>query len=77
MKECFDKKMAEKAEKCDGEQKEMCPEKAEKCAAFKAKWDNWDNLTIDEKKALIDEKMNCCKEKCCKEKGEEGCNKAE
>ena len=65
MKECFDAKMAEKAEKCDAEQKEECPEKAAKCAEFKAKWDSWETLTIAEKKALLDEaKSCCCKKKC-------------
>ena len=66
-KECIDKKMAEKAEKCDGEQKEVCPEKAAKCAAFKAKWEDWDNLDRDAKKALVDETRECCKKKCEKE----------
>jgi len=54
MKECIDNKMAKKAEKCAGE-KEMCPEKAEKCAAFKAKWEDWDNLDLEEQKVLVDE----------------------
>ncbi|MDO4191514.1 MAG: hypothetical protein Q4D14_07555, partial [Bacteroidales bacterium] len=42
-----------------GERPELTEEqKAEmqaKMEAFKANWENWDNLTIAEKKALIDE----------------------
>lgn len=80
-KACLDKCMAEKAEKCEGET-EKCPEKEAKCAEMKAKLDNWDNLTIDEKKALLDEfaPKKCCKgegheggEGCCKGEGHEGC----
>lgn len=69
-KACIEEKMG----KCDAA-KEECPEKAAKCAEFKAKWDNFDNLTIDEQKALIDE-FGCCKkegEKCCKDEQKEEC----
>jgi len=76
-KECIDKKMAEHAEKHDGEQKEMCPEKAEKCAAFKAKWEKWDELNIEEQKALIDEKMEFCHKNCEKKEAEGCCKKGE
>lgn len=72
-KECIDKRMAEKKEKCEakeGEEKKECPEAAKKCAEFKAKWDNWANLTIDEQKALIDECTACCKKACEKKEGE-------
>ncbi len=72
-KECIDKKMSE----CCGEKKEECPEQAAKCAEFKAKWDNWNNLDIEAKKALIDEKMSCCKKKCEGKGGEGCCKKAE
>ncbi|MDR3047572.1 MAG: hypothetical protein LBU51_08190 [Bacteroidales bacterium] len=80
-KTCIDTKMAEAKKCCEAKkdgadkkectEKKECPEKAAKCAEFKAKWDNWENLTIDEKKALIDQKMECCKAKCDKEK--KGC----
>jgi hypothetical protein len=72
-KACIDKKMAEKKEQCDAEKTEACPEKKAKCEEMKAKFDNWDNLTLDEKKALLDE-MSCCKKKCCKD-GEKKCCK--
>lgn len=70
MKVFFDQKMAEKAEKCDAEQAEVCPEKAAKCAEFKAKWEDWDNLTLEAQKELIDAKIECCKKKCEAEKAE-------
>ena len=77
MKEFFDQKMAEKAAKCDGEKEEMCPVKAAKCAEFKERWGKWDTYNLDEKKALIDEKMACCKKKCEAKEGEGHCQKAE
>ena len=73
-KKCIDKQMAEHAEKCDGE-KEKCPKMVEKCAAFKEKWEKWETLTPQEKKDLIDEKMEGCKKNC--EKKESCCKKAE
>ncbi|MDR2010504.1 MAG: hypothetical protein LBQ22_08475 [Bacteroidales bacterium] len=76
-KACIDKMMAEKAEKCEGKEgKEECPKKAEKCAELKAKMDNWDNLTIDEKKVLLDEFAPKCHkdgEGCKGHKDGEGC----
>jgi hypothetical protein len=84
-KNCIDqkakccKKDGEKKECCkkDGEKKECCKkelteEQKKACEEFKAKWENWDNLTINEKKALLDQKMECCKAKkeCCKAKKE-------
>ena len=72
-KACIDKKMAEKSEKCDAEKKEQCPEKEAKCAEMKAKFDNWNNLTIDEKKVLLDEMQP---KKCCKD-GEKKCEHKE
>jgi len=80
-KACIDSKLAEKAGKCDAE-KEKCPEKEAKCAEMKALWDNWDNLTIGEKKALLDEMTpKCCKKecaadekKCCKEEKKASCS---
>ena len=73
-KACIDKKMAEKAEKCDAT-KEQCPEKKAKCEEMKAKWDNWNNLTIDEQKALLDEVKCCGKKQCCKEGDKKECEK--
>lgn len=57
-KECFDKKMAEK------------DEQEAKRAAIKEKMANWDNLSLDEKKAIFDE-MPCGGK--CFEGGHEGC----
>ncbi|MCL2167503.1 MAG: hypothetical protein FWH59_00050 [Lentimicrobiaceae bacterium] len=68
-------KCAEKKEEC-GEAKEVCPEKEAKCAEFKAKWENFENLPLEEQKALIDEVL-ACKEKCCKEKKEGCCKEGE
>jgi len=63
------KEMAEMTE----EQKAECEKK---CAEMKAKWENFANMTVDEQKDLIMERMSGCKEDhkdCCK--GEkEGCN---
>ena len=47
-----------------------------KCAEMKAKWDNFANLTVDEQKDLIMERLNGCNHEgdkpCCKHEGEEG-----
>ena len=76
-KECYDKKVAEK--------KAREEEMAAKKAAFEEGMANWDNLSLDEKKALFDN-MPCCGKchkghgchhgegKCCKE-GEHKCCK--
>ena len=72
-KECFDKMVAEKKAK----EEEMAAKKA----AFEEGMANWDNLSLDEKKALFDN-MPCCGEgphpgcghKCHKE-GEHKCCK--
>ena len=74
-KACIDKKMAEKAEKCDATKEEQCPEKKAKCEEMKAKWDKWETLTIDEQKALLDEMKCCGKKKCCKEGDKKECEK--
>ncbi|MDR2511009.1 MAG: hypothetical protein LBC89_00790 [Bacteroidales bacterium] len=68
-KECC-KKDGDKKECC---KKELTEEQKVACTEFKAKWDNWDNLTVDEKKALLDQKFECCKAKC--EAPKEGCKK--
>jgi len=59
--------------KIDACEAKMAAEKAE----FEAKWANFDNLPVDEQKALIDKKMNCKKGGC--KKGGEGkkCQKPE
>ena len=78
----MDNKMAEMMK----EGKEACKEMVEmteeqkaecekKCAEMKAAWENFDNLTLDEKKDLIMKRLEGCEEGhkgCCK--GEkEGC----
>jgi hypothetical protein len=53
-------------------------ERDAKIAECKAEWANFDKLTLDEQKALIDKRMQCekkcCKtdKKCCKEGKKEG-----
>ena len=61
------KEMAEMTE----EQKAECEKK---CAEMKAKWDNFANLTVDEQKDLIMERLGGCEgnKPCCKHEGEEG-----
>jgi len=72
--------MAAKKAECEHEKPECEVKKAAceaKKAECKAKWENFDNLSLEEQKALIDKKMQCKKENktCCKEKGKE-CSKA-
>ena len=63
------KEMAEMTE----EQKAECEKK---CAEMKAKWENFANMTVDEQKDLIMERLNGCnhdgEKPCCKHEGEEG-----
>ena len=61
------KEMAEMTE----EQKAECEKK---CAEMKAKWDNFANMTLDEQKDLIMERLGGCHgdKPCCKGEGEEG-----
>ena len=70
--------MAACKEKAEASEGEGCAEKKAECeakhAAFMEKWDQFDTLTLDEKKALIDEFFA---KKCCKEKKEECENKHE
>ena len=60
------------------EQKAECEaKKAEceaKCAEMKAKWENFPNMTVEEQKDLIMERLNGCdhEKPCCKHEGEEG-----
>ena len=71
-------KRAEMEAQMEGEAKEACEKMAEmteeqkaeceaKCAEMKAKWDNFDNLTLDEQKDLVMERLNGCggEKKCC------------
>ena len=52
------KEMAEMTE----EQKAECEAK---CAEMKAKWDNFANMTLDEQKDLVMERLaGCCEKKC-------------
>ena len=46
---------------------EVCPEKEAKRAEFKAKWDAFDTMTLEEQKALLDQAFEC-KAKCCHDK---------
>ena len=68
---------------CEGEAKETCEKMAEmteeqkaecekKCAEMKAAWENFANLTVDEQKDLIMQRLGGCEgEKgCCKGEGE-------
>jgi hypothetical protein len=75
MKAFMDECKAKCAEKCADKEdaEDVCPHKKAKCEEMKAKWENFDNLTLEEKKALIDE--ICAAHKCCKEKEE--CEKTE
>ena len=61
------KEMAEMTE----EQKAECEKK---CAEMKAKWDNFANMTLDEQKDLIMERLGGCHgdKPCCKGEDEEG-----
>jgi hypothetical protein len=61
------KEMAEMTE----EQKAECEAK---CAEMKAKWENFANMTVDEQKDLIMERLGGC---CNQEGGKPCCNKEE
>ena len=43
-------------------------------AACKAEWATFENLSLDEQKALIDKRM-CCKKSCCKKSCDKTCEK--
>jgi len=81
--ECKAKCEAKKeCKKEEGEETEICPEKAAKCAEFKAKWEAFEELELDAQKELLDMKLahiaKCCKEKedgCCKKDKEKACGK--
>ena len=71
MKAFLNECKAKHEEKCaseKGEQaEEVCPEKAAKCAEFKAQWEEFENLELEVQKALIDQVLEH-KAKCCKNK---------
>jgi hypothetical protein len=69
MKAYIDECKAKCETKCtkeEGEEvAEVCPEKAAKCAEFKANWEEFENLPLEEQKALLDQILEH-KAKCCK-----------
>ena len=69
MKAFLEAKCEGKCAKEEGEEvaEEVCPEKAAKCAEMKAKWEDFENLPLEEQKALIDQILEH-KAKCCKAK---------
>lgn len=78
-KECCAKKEACKENtELTEEQKQECIAKKEEIAAKKAElkeiWDNFENLSLTEKKAFFD-KVDCLKAKCCKKDGAKCCKK--
>ena len=73
----MDAKMAEMKEAGEEVCKEMAEmteeQKAEceaKCAEMKAKWENFANMTVDEQKDLIMERLGACDKPCCKHEAE-------
>ena len=83
----MDAEMEAKKAEMEAAGEQVCKEMAEmteeakaecekKCAEMKAKWDNFANLTVDEQKDLIMERLNGCNHEgdkpCCKHEGEEG-----
>ena len=83
----MDAEMEAKKAEMEAAGEQVCKEMAEmteeakaecekKCAEMKAKWDNFANLTLDEQKDLIMERLNGCNHEgdkpCCKHEGEEG-----
>jgi len=65
-KKCAKEEGEEVAEECPGKEAK-CPEKAAKCAEMKAKWEDFENLPLEEQKALIDQIVEHMA-KCCKAK---------
>jgi len=68
--ECIAQCKAKCESKCKAKEEgeEVCPEKAAKCAEFKAKWEAFEELSLGEKKEILDQKIEHLKAKCCKEK---------
>ena len=81
----MDAKMDAKMEEMKAAGEQVCKEMAEmteeqkaecekKCAEMKAKWDNFANMTVDEQKDLIMERLGGCNQGekgCCKHEGEQ------
>ena len=70
MKAYFDACYAKCEAKCEAKEEGtepavVDPEKEAARAEFKAKWDAFDTLTLEEQKALLDQAFEC-KAKCCK-----------
>jgi hypothetical protein len=66
MKAYFDECCKEKCEKEGEEAEELSPEEYVDRAAFRAFWEDWDNLDVETQKGLI-EKCIEHKKECCKE----------
>ena len=81
----MDAEMEAKKAEMEAAGKEVCKEMAEmtaeqkaecekKCAEMKAKWDNFANMTLDEQKDLIMERLNGCNhdgdKPCCHKEAE-------
>lgn len=71
-KEECEKKMAEMTEEQKAECEKKCAEMKAQCEAMKAAWENFANLSVDEQKDLVMQRLGCCEgEKgCCKGEGE-------
>ena len=76
-KECAEECAKKLAEMTEDQKAEFEAKKAEceaKCAEMKAKWENFANMTVDEQKDLIMERLNGCnhdgEKGCCKHEGE-------
>ena len=70
------KEMAEMTEEQKAECEKKCAEMKAACEAMKAAWENFDNLTVDEQKDLIMQRMGGCHhgdKPCCKGEGEHKC----
>jgi len=63
----FDECCKEKCTKEGEEAEAICPEKQAEIDAFKAQWEIFDTLTLEEQKAIIEKciehKKSCCKDK--------------
>ena len=70
----LNKKAAEVFTTMDAEMEAKKAELEKKCAEMKAKWDNFANLTVDEQKDLIMQRLGGCDhgdKPCCKHEGEQ------
>ena len=64
------KEMAEMTEEQKAECEKKCAEMKAQCEAMKAAWENFANLTVDEQKNLVMQRLGGCE-------GEKGCCKSE